>query len=286
MASETLVRSEPEPPTAAHNTDGRELVLEQVEVVYERVFLATHGVSLCVPAGGIVGLLGSNGAGKSTTLRAISGFLRSERAAVTAGSIRYGEKNLVGRAPHRVAREGIVMVPERDKVFASLSVKENIEIGEAGAKRRPDRAELFDRIYEYFPILRTRGSQKAGYLSGGERQMLAMARALVRRPTLLMIDELSLGLAPKVVDQLAQILRRINDEQGTSILFVEQNANTALDVADFVYIMESGLIVMEGSSGELRGRSDVQELYLGMGEQDIRSYGEVRHHTKAERWWG
>lgn len=286
MASDTLVRAAPPPSTRSSGHGARDLELDQVEVVYERVFLAAQGVNLRVPAGGVVGLLGSNGAGKSTTLRAIGGFLRSERASVTAGSIRYGDEDLVGRPPYRIARQGIVMVPERDKVFVSLSVRENIEIGEAGTKRRGERSELLDLIYGYFPILRERGTQKAGYLSGGERQMLAIARALMRRPSLLMIDELSLGLAPKTVAHLMEILRRINAEQGTSILFVEQNAHAALQVAQFVYIMESGHIVMGGRPDELRGRADVQELYLGMGEKHVRSYGEVRPHAKAERWWG
>jgi branched-chain amino acid transport system ATP-binding protein len=267
-------------------TEGRDLVLDHVEVVYEGVFLAAHGVNLRVPAGRIVGLLGSNGAGKTTTLRAISGFLRSERAKVTAGSISYGDDRLVGRAPHWVARHGVVLVPERDKVFASLSVTENLEIGSAGSKNRRDRGELLEMIYGYFPILHERGSQKAGYLSGGERQMLGIARALMRRPTLLMIDELSLGLAPKIVEDFMEIIKNINVEQRTSILFVEQNAAAAFEVSDFVYIMESGRIVMDGVPDDLRGRADVQEFYLGMGGAEIRSYGEVRPHMKAARWWG
>ncbi|WP_219413767.1 ABC transporter ATP-binding protein [Pseudonocardia nigra] len=265
----------------------RDLVLEHVEVTYEGVFLAAHGVNLRVPAGKIIGLLGSNGAGKTTTLRAISGFLRSERAAVSNGTISYGEGvRLVGRSPHWVARQGIVVVPERDKVFAGLSVAENLKIGSAGTRNRTGKRERLEVIYGYFPILRERGTQKAGYLSGGERQMLGIARALMRRPSLLMIDELSLGLAPKIIEDLLEIMTRINEEQGTSILVVEQNAAATLDVSDFVYIMESGRIVLEGTPGELRDRADVQEFYLGMGGQEVRSYGEVRPHRKAARWWG
>lgn len=264
-----------------------ELILESVQVTYGRVFIAIEGISITVPKGQMVGLLGSNGAGKTTTLRSVTGFLRSERAKVTAGRIRYRGQDLVGRAPHWVARRGLVLVPERDKVFAGLSVKENLEIGEAGGRgARLERTGQLDMIYDYFPILADRGSQKAGYLSGGERQMLGLARALMRRPSMLMIDELSLGLAPKIVDDLMRILRRINTEQETTVLFVEQNAHAAMEIADYVYVMESGRLALEGAPEELQARSDVQELYLGMGEQEIRSYGDALAHRKETRWWG
>jgi branched-chain amino acid transport system ATP-binding protein len=265
---------------------GAELVLSDVSVAYERIFVAAHGISLTVPAGRIVAMLGANGAGKTTTLRAIAGFMRSEKASVVAGEIRYGGERISGRSPHAIARRGISLVPERDKIFTSLTVDENLEVGSAtirsGIHRRASRAEVF----EYFPLLRSRRSTKAGFLSGGERQMLGIGRALMAEPTLLMIDELSFGLAPIIVHQLTLVLRQINQDRGTSILFVEQTAPEAMSIADYVYILDSGRVALEGPPDQLRKREEVQEVYLGLSRREYATFGEGRIPAKSSRWVG
>ncbi len=266
---------------------GAKLTVEQLAVVYDRSTMAIQGVSLEVPPGAIVAVLGSNGAGKSTTLRAIGGFLAAERAEITEGHIRYGSDEITGVKPYTVAKRGIVLVPERQKVFETLTVKENLDIGVVA--RRTSAAvqrELFEMVHGYFPILAEREKQEAGYLSGGERQMLAIAKALMSRPQLLMIDELSLGLAPTIVTDLLEILQRINREQGTSILFVEQNAAAALEVAHYAYIMESGRIVLDGPPEKLAQHEDVKEFYLGIGGDEMKSYAHVKQYKRARRWFG
>jgi branched-chain amino acid transport system ATP-binding protein len=258
------------------------LEVRQLEVVYNRVATAIQGVSLDVPEGAIVALIGTNGAGKTTTLRAISGFLPSEDAEITDGNVIYGQNNIKGRRPDELARSGIILVPERHKVFATLSVQDNLEFAS-----RSGGAITLDRVLGYFPRLRERATQLAGYLSGGETQMLAIGMGLLCRPRLLLIDELSLGLAPIVIKDLMEKLQRINAELGLTILLVEQNANAALAVANFAYVMEGGRIVYNGSASELRSHPDVQEFYLGGADQaGLKSYRQIKQYRRKRRWWG
>jgi len=258
------------------------LEVRQLEVVYHRVATAVQGVSLDIPNGSIVALVGTNGAGKTTTLRAISGFLPSENAEITAGEITLQGRRINGALPHQLARCGVILVPERDKVFATLSVAENLEFAaQAGG------AINLDRILSYFPQLGTRRSSLAGYLSGGEKQMLAIGMALLCRPTLLLIDELSLGLAPIVIKDLLQRLQLICREFGLTVLLVEQNAKAALAIADYGYVMESGRVVFSGQAAELMNHPDVREFYLGgTGQTDTKSYRDIKQYRRKRRWWG
>jgi branched-chain amino acid transport system ATP-binding protein len=261
---------------------GNILEVRQLEVVYHRVATAIQGVSLDVPTGSIVALVGTNGAGKTTTLRAISGFLPSEDANITDGEITFRGRRINGRMPHELARAGIILVPERDKVFATLDIKENLEF----ASREGGQITL-DRILSYFPRLAERQTQLAGYLSGGEKQMLAIGMALLCRPSLLLIDELSLGLAPIVIKELMERLRRVTKELGLTVLLVEQNANAALAISDFGYVMEGGRIVFSGNAMELMSHPDVREFYLGGSAQaKAKSYRDIKQYRRKRRWWG
>jgi branched-chain amino acid transport system ATP-binding protein len=254
----------------------------QLEVVYHRVATAIQGVSLDVPTGSIVALVGTNGAGKTTTLRAISGFLPSEDANITDGEITFRGRRINGRMPHELARAGIILVPERDKVFATLDIKENLEF----ASREGGQITL-DRIIGYFPRLAERQTQLAGYLSGGEKQMLAIGMALLCSPSLLLIDELSLGLAPIVIKELMERLRRVTKELGLTVLLVEQNANAALAISDFGYVMEGGRVVFSGNAMELMSHPDVREFYLGGSAQaKAKSYRDIKQYRRKRRWWG
>ena len=258
------------------------LQVRQLEVVYNRVATAVQGVSLDVPDGSIVALVGTNGAGKTTTLRAISGLLPSEDVAITDGSIMLRGRRINGRLPHQLANIGIILVPEREKVFATLSVQDNLTFG-----ARPNTAITVDRIHDYFPRLRERSSQLAGYLSGGEKQMLAIGMALLCRPTLLLIDELSLGLAPIVIKDLMERLQQISRELKLTVLLVEQNAKAALSIADHGYVMESGRVVFSGKASELLSHPDVREFYLGgAGRVENKSYRDIKQYRRKRRWWG
>jgi len=255
------------------------LKVEKLEVTYHRVITAVQGVSLEVPKGSIVALIGNNGAGKTTTLRAISGFLGLDDARVTDGSILLGGRELKHLPPHRIARLGISLVPERSKVFENLSVEENLNVvAGASAARR-------DLVYGIFPALRALRERESGYLSGGERQMLAIGSALMGDPALLLIDELSLGLAPLVVQELVARLRSIRERFGTTMLVVEQNAQIALQLADYGYVMENGRVVLDGTPERLRAHGDVQEFYLGGGAAR-RSYRDVKQYRRSRRWYG
>ncbi len=261
-----------------------ELLLEvrQLEVVYHRVATAIQGVSLDVPKGSIVALVGTNGAGKTTTLRAISGFLPSEDTETTDGEIKYKQRRINGQLPHQLARAGLILVPEREKVFATLSVQENLEFA-----AQPKGEVRLETVLGYFPQLGERRSQIAGYLSGGEKQMLAVGMALLCNPTLLLIDELSLGLAPIAIKDLMDKLKQINNDLGLTILLVEQNASAALAIAHFGYVMEGGRIVFHGASAELRSHPDVQEFYLGgAGQSDAKSYRNIKQYRRKRRWSG
>ena len=261
------------------------LKVEKLEVVYHRVIIAVQGVSLEVPQGSIVTLVGNNGAGKTTTLRAISGFLGLDDARVSEGAIVYRGERIENRAPHRVARLGIALVPERSKVFETLTVEENLL---AVVPRRGAKLER-DLVYHLFPALAPLRRRAAGYLSGGERQMLAIGSALACAPELLLIDELSQGLSPLLVQELMQRLQVARRETGTTVLLVEQNVHVALGVADYGYVMENGRIVLDGTPERLRAHQDVQEFYLGTsgsGGAKRRSYREVKQYRRSRRWYG
>jgi branched-chain amino acid transport system ATP-binding protein len=254
------------------------LKVEKLEVTYHRVITAVQGVSLQVPQGSIVALLGNNGAGKTTTLRAISGFLGLDDARVTEGQILFKGTNLTNLPPHRISRRGIALVPERSKVFENLTVDENLDAPVA-ARKLPK-----DAVYQYFPALATLRRREAGYLSGGERQMLAVGSALMCSPELLLIDELSLGLAPLIVQELVARLRAVRAALGTTLLVVEQNAAVALDMADYGYVMENGRVVLDGTPERLRSHQDIQEFYLGGGAR--KSYRDVKQYRRSRRWYG
>ncbi|NIR32748.1 MAG: ABC transporter ATP-binding protein [Gammaproteobacteria bacterium] len=259
------------------------LEVEQLEVVYHKVATAIQGVTLKVRESQVVAVVGTNGAGKTTTLRAISGFLTAEDVAVTDGSIRYRGENIVNKAPHELARRGIVLVPERDKVFETLSVEENLLFNVSMRERR--RAAL-RQVYDYFPAIEQRRTTLAGYLSGGEKQMLAIGMALLCRPQLLLIDELSLGLAPVVVDGIMETLQRLNRDLGFAVLLVEQNAMAALATSHVGYVMEAGQVVYHGTGEELLRHRDIQEFYLGGTQRDLKSYRDVKQYRRKRRWWG
>jgi branched-chain amino acid transport system ATP-binding protein len=260
------------------------LHVDKIEVVYTRVITAIQGVTLSVGERQIVALLGTNGAGKTTTLRAISGFLGIDDARVTEGSITFAGAAIANRLPHEIAGRGVVLVPEREKVFPNLTVAENL----AAPVARTGRAErrIGEEAYHFFPRLTELRHRIAGLLSGGERQMLAIAGALMCRPRLLLVDELSLGLAPVVVQDLIRRLVQIRDELGIAILLVEQSAAVALEIADYAYVMENGRVVLDGDRERLKGHQDVQEFYLGQTGSNRRSYREVKQYRRSPRWYG
>ena len=262
------------------------LAVDGVEVAYHRIVTAIQGVSLEVPERAIVALLGTNGAGKTTTLRAISGFLGIDDARVTAGGIALRGERIENLPPHVVTGRGIVLVPERDKVFPNLTVAENLIANVPRRAARHDERRLNALVYEQFPKLAELRTREAGYLSGGERQMLAIAAGLMCAPDLLLVDELSLGLAPLVVEELARRLRTIRDELGISILLVEQSAAVALEICDHAYVLENGRVVLDGSPERLRAHQDIQEFYLGGGANARRSYRDVKQYRRSRRWYG
>ncbi len=259
------------------------LRLNSVEVVYDAVVLVLRGLSLSVSSGNIVCLLGPNGTGKSTTLKAISGLLGPEDGAVTDGTIELDGEPIQGLSPHEVVERGVSQVMEGRRVFEHLSVEENLRIG---AYTRGTRANAeVDRIYETFPRLREHRHRLSGFLSGGEQQMLAIGRALMSEPRLLLLDEPSLGLAPLIVEEIFDTLRRVNADEGTTMLLVEQNAARALDIAHYGYVMENGRVVLEGSPEELRDNADVKEFYLGLSDLGERkSYRDVKRYRRRKRW--
>ena len=260
------------------------LRLNNIEVLYDDVILVLRGLSLEVGEGRIAALLGSNGAGKTTTLKAISGLLYVEDGEVTDGTIVFDGDEIQGMDAHRIVEKGIFQVLEGRRVFEHLTVRENLA---AGAYTRRDRKAVdadMDKVFHYFPALADRRRQLAGHLSGGEQQMVALGRALMASPRMMLLDEPSLGLAPILVESIFEIVRRINRDEGTTILLVEQNARLALEVADYGYIMEGGRVVLEGSADELRANEDVKEFYLGLGDAGRRSYRDVKHYRRRKRW--
>ena len=273
------------PPIA--DAPSRETLLEvnNIEVIYNHVILVLKGVSFAVPKGGITALLGGNGAGKTTTLKAISNLLKSERGEVTKGTISYRGERVQDLEPAALVKKGVIQVMEGRHCFAHLTVEENLL---TGAYTRRDgaaaiRADL-DMVYTYFPRLKERRRSQAGYTSGGEQQMTAIGRALMSRPETILLDEPSMGLAPQLVEQIFDIVKRLNEEQGVTFLLAEQNTNVALRFAHTGYILESGRVVMEGTAAELRENPDVKEFYLGMSEQGRKSFREVRSYRRRKRW--
>ncbi|WP_300032495.1 ABC transporter ATP-binding protein [uncultured Roseobacter sp.] len=264
-----------------------ETVLEvsNIEVIYNHVILVLKGVSLNVPKGGITALLGGNGAGKTTTLKAISGLLASERGEVTKGSIRYRGNEIHHADPAETVKTGVVQVMEGRHCFEHLTVEENLLTG--AYTRKDGNAAIqqdLEMVYTYFPRLKERRRSQAGYTSGGEQQMTAIGRALMSRPETVLLDEPSMGLAPQLVEQIFEIVKTINEEQGVTILLAEQNTNVALRFAHYGYILESGRVVMDGPAAELRENPDVKEFYLGMSEEGRKSFRDVRSYRRRKRW--
>ncbi|MGH2847841.1 MAG: ABC transporter ATP-binding protein [Thermoleophilaceae bacterium] len=258
------------------------LSVRNLEVVYNDVALVLRGVSLDVPRGAIVALLGANGAGKTTLLRAITGLLPVHRGEVTKGRVELGDEEVTGRDAAQIVRRGIAQVMEGRRIFAELTVDENLRAG-AYTRAKDEVRESYERVLDLFPVLRERRRSTAGYLSGGEQQMLAIGRALMADPKLLLLDEPSLGLAPKVLEQIRSILREVN-RQGTSVLLVEQNASMALSLAEYGYVMETGKVVKDGRSDELLADEDIREFYLGMAGEDRRSFRDVKSYRRRKRW--
>ena len=260
------------------------LEIANLEVVYNDVVLVLRGLSLEVREGQIVALLGANGAGKTTTLRAITGLLDVHEGDVTKGTITYNGEEIESKDASEIVRSGIAQVMEGRRVFAEMTVDENLRTGATTNKSSTSVKENHDKVMEMFPVLATRHKDTAGYLSGGEQQMLAIGRALMANPSLLILDEPSLGLAPMLVAQIRDIIVEINKE-GTSVLLIEQNANMALSIANYGYIMETGKVVMDGDPKKLLGDEDVQEFYLGLhGEGERKSFRDVKHYKRRKRW--
>ena len=271
---------------AAEKTEPIErlLAVNNIEVVYNDVILVLRGLSLEVPKGQIVALLGPNGAGKSTTLKAISGLLKSEDGEITRGDVVFNGERINGIEPDRIVRRGIIQVMEGRRIIADMTAIENLKLG---AFTRTDRGNIeadIDRVYSYFPRLRER-TGLAGYLSGGEQQMLAIGRALMARPSLILMDEPSMGLSPFLVEEVFGIIARLNRELGVAILLVEQNAHVALKAAHYGYIIEQGKIVLDGPSAALANNEDVREFYLGQGKnEDRRSFRNLKSFRRRKRW--
>ncbi|MDY6880154.1 MAG: ABC transporter ATP-binding protein [Desulfatiglans sp.] len=261
------------------------LALKNVEVIYSDVILVLKGVSLEVAEGGIVALLGANGAGKSTTLKAISGLLYTELGEVTDGDIQFQGKSLVGRDPEMIVRSGIVQVEEGRPSFDYLTVEENLIVGAFSRTDKESIRKDLEMMYTYFPNLKLLRQRTCGYLSGGEKQMLVMGRGLMASPTVMLLDEPSLGLSPLLVREIFKIVPTINKQQRTSFLLVEQNAKAALNVAHYAYVMENGRIVMDGPAEKLRDNEDIKEFYLGLSQVGERkSYKEIKHYKRRKRW--
>jgi branched-chain amino acid transport system ATP-binding protein len=261
------------------------LTVNNVEVIYDHVILVLKGVSLIILEGGIVALLGANGAGKSTTLKAISNLLHVERGEVTKGSIEFLGTRIDRAEAAALVRRGIVQVMEGRRIFEHLTVEENLRTGAYTRRNRHDIGGDLERVYHYFPRLRERRSVKGGYVSGGEQQMLAIGRALMARPKLMLLDEPSMGLAPMLVQEIFDIVVRLNREEQVAILLAEQNAAMALRVVQYGYVMENGRIVLEGEAKMLRENEDVKEFYLGLtGVGQRRSYRDVKHYRRRKRW--
>ena len=260
------------------------LEVSNLEVVYNEVVLVLRGLSIDVPDGSIVALLGANGAGKTTAVRAVTGLLDVHEGDITKGSVVWNGADISNLKPSRIVESGITQVMEGRRIFAELSVDENLEAGAFTVRDRRENEQAYERVMELFPLLQSRRRHTAGYLSGGEQQMLAIGRALMADPKLLILDEPSLGLAPMLIEQIRDIITDIN-AQGTSVLLIEQNAVMALSIAHYGYVMESGKVVMDGDPKKLLADEDVQEFYLGLrAEGERKSFRDVKHYKRRKRW--
>ncbi|MFH1087951.1 MAG: ABC transporter ATP-binding protein [Chloroflexota bacterium] len=261
------------------------LKLNNIEVAYLNVIRVLHGVSLAVEDGSIVALLGANGAGKSTTLKAVSGLLRVEEGEVTDGSIEWNGQRIDRKGAEEIGRLGIIQALEGRRVFEHLNTEENLLVGAYARSNRGAVKQDLEMVYHYFPRLRDLRRNTAGYLSGGEQQMLVIGRAMMASPRLMMLDEPSLGLAPLLVEEIYDIIKRFNSERGTSVLLVEQNVRIALSIANCGYVMENGRVVLDGSAAFLKNNEDVKEFYMGLSAMGTKkSYREVKHYKRRKRW--
>lgn len=266
------------------------LTLNNVEVIYSDVIQVLRGVSLEVPDGKIVTLLGANGAGKSTTLKSISGLLHSQEGEISRGGITFDGKDIGVLAPEKIVKLGIVQVLEGRRLFNHLSVEENLLLGRISRRQTTgtvSASQDLDQVYHYFPRLKDLRKRISGYLSGGEQQMLVIGRGLMAHPKLMLLDEPSLGLAPLLVEEIFYEIKQISKDEGTAILLVEQNARVALNLADYAYVMENGRIVLDGTSDQLNENEDIKEFYLGLTQVGERkSYRDVKHYKRRKRWLG
>ncbi|WP_119165218.1 ABC transporter ATP-binding protein [Algihabitans albus] len=272
-------------PQAAVSAEAPLMSVNNIEVIYDHVILVLKGVSLAVPKGGIVALLGANGAGKTTTLKSISSLLRAERGEVTKGTIELEGQNIQDMTPNDLVKRGVIQVMEGRHCFEHLTVEENLLTG--AYTRGGDRAGIqrdLEMVYDYFPRLKDRRGSQAGYTSGGEQQMTAIGRALMSRPKVVLLDEPSMGLAPQLVEQIFEIVKQINEQEGVTILLAEQNTNVALRYAKYGYILENGRVVMDGPADKLRENEDVKEFYLGLSATGRKSYRDVKHYKRRKRW--
>jgi branched-chain amino acid transport system ATP-binding protein len=261
------------------------LTVQNIEVIYDHVILVLKGVSLTVPKGGIVALLGGNGAGKTTTLKAISNLLHAERGEVTKGTIQFKGKEVQNLSPADLVKSGCIQVMEGRHCFGHLSIEENLLTG--AFTRSISNAEMkreLEKIYTYFPRLKERRGSQAGYTSGGEQQMCAIGRAMMSNPSMILLDEPSMGLAPQIVEQIFEIVKDVNTREGVSFLLAEQNTNMALKYATYGYIMETGRIVMDGEAKSLRENEDVKEFYLGVSDGAKKSFRDVKSYKRRKRW--
>ena len=275
MSSEAAVVTETQPMLAVNN----------IEVIYDHVILVLKGVSLEVPEQGIVALLGANGAGKTTTLKAISNLLRAERGDITKGNIEFRGERIDALTPAELVSQGVIQVMEGRHCFEHLTVEENLLTGaytrrDGGAAIQQD----LELVYDYFPRLKKRYKAQAGYTSGGEQQMVAIGRALMSKPKIMLLDEPSMGLAPQLVEEIFEIVERLNQQEGVTFLLAEQNTNIALRYANHGYILENGRVVLDGSAAELRENTDVKEFYLGISGGERSSFRDVKHYRRRKRW--
>lgn len=278
--SQAAVQAATAPATAAPI-----LEVNNIEVIYDHVILVLKGVSLQVPKGGIVAILGANGAGKTTTLRAVSNLLKAERGEVTKGSILFNGQRIENLSPSELVKRGCIQVMEGRHCFGHLSIEDNLLTGAYTRKdgRGAIQADL-EKVYTYFPRLRERRRSQAGYTSGGEQQMCAIGRALMSKPTTILLDEPSMGLAPQLVEEIFSIVAELNAKENVSFLLAEQNTNIALRYATYGYILESGRVVMDGAAKDLRENEDVKEFYLGVGGEGRKSFRDVKHYKRRKRW--
>ncbi|UFS55721.1 ABC transporter ATP-binding protein [Comamonadaceae bacterium M7527] len=270
--------------TTAANADQTVLSVNGIEVIYNHVILVLKGVSLQVQKGQIAAILGGNGAGRPTTLRAISNLLKGERGEVTKGSVELRGERIENLTPADLVKRGVVQVMEGRHCFAHLTIEENLL---TGSYTRSDKGEIeanLDKVYTYFPRLKTRRGSQAAYTSGGEQQMCAIGRAIMASPSVVLLDEPSMGLAPQIVEEVFEIVKDLNQREGVTFLIAEQNTNMALKYSDYGYIMESGRIVMDGAASDLRNNEDVKEFYLGMGGGERKSFKDVKSYKRRKRW--